>query len=142
MTQATKTTPVLGTYYCPGSQHHPWIDRACIARDICLVLYQDKINAAGFPAAVTSLNKAAKMLGEGAFKNTPVLCVVDAIGAGETIKQDGLNFPYLLIKSGVILGILDYTVQFSPAIQFLKNRHLQYCRRIMFSWHLRANGLH
>jgi hypothetical protein len=110
----------------PTSPSHPLIDRAAVARhckrrhETCPVLYQDKINADGMPAAVQALNAAAT-----AFKGqyTQILCVASVTGASElTRAQDKFRFPYLLVRDGEVAKY--YTPTFAPAIRFVRARHV------------------
>ena len=120
----TKTKPEQGKYYFPGNPSHTCIDRAVVAYnkdscETCLVLYQDKINAAGFPEAVKSLNKAAQLFAK---DYTQILCVACVIGASDkTRKQNDFAFPYLLVRAQEVEAF--FTPTFAPAIQFLRKRH-------------------
>lgn len=116
----------FGNYCYPDLKTHPCVDRACLARSslepggMCLVLYQDKINA-DVPGAVNGLNKAADALKKTTYKNIPILCVVDTVGAKQPTSQDGLKYPYVLITSRNIEDY--YTPQFAPAICLLRDLH-------------------
>jgi hypothetical protein len=101
------------------------IDRAFIAvhpasGKRCLVLIQDTINAAGFGGAVAALNKAANLLKEEGMR---VLCIANVIGASsKTRSQSNFTFPYILVRDSEIDKF--YSVNFAPAIRFLRKRHV------------------
>lgn len=116
-------TPVVGTYYHPGLKNHPWIDRFFIATGTeerqCLVLYQDKINARGFPNAVSDLNRAADVLKSNL--SMPVLVIANVIGAsGLTRARNEFSHPYLLVRGNELDEF--YTRSFAPAFKFLLTR--------------------
>ena len=119
----TGLKPVIGAYYHPGLANHPWIDRFFMADTKsgkkCLVLYQDKINAAGFPDAVKDLNLAAKILTEEL--KVHVLCIANVIDASDQTRSL-LNFkyPYLLVRDSELDKF--YTTNFAPAMRFLRTR--------------------
>ena len=115
--------PVVGVYYHPGLANHPWIDRFFMADTKngkkCLVLYQDKINAAGFPNAVEDLNLAAKILTKKL--KVEVLCIANVIDAsGQTRSQSNFEYPYLLVRDSELDEF--YTTNFAPAMRFLRTR--------------------
>lgn len=116
--------PKIGVYYHPGLANHPWIDRFFVAQakdesQKCLVLYQDKINAAGFPNAVKDLNLAARILKQNL--NMPVLCIANVIGASsQTRSQSRFEYPYVLVRDEELDGF--YTTNFSHAMRFLRTR--------------------
>ena len=119
----TGLEPVIGVYYHPGLANHPWIDRFFMADTKsgkkCLVLYQDKINAAGFPNAVEDLNLAAKILTEKL--KVEVLCIANVIDAsGQTRSQSNFEYPYLLVRDSELDEF--YTTNFAPAMRFLRTR--------------------
>ena len=116
-------TPIVGVYYHPGLGNHPWIDRFFVAQTKdekkCLVLYQDKINAAGFPDAVNDLNLAARILTKKLAM--PVLCIANVIGASsQTRSQSRFDYPHLLVRDSELDAF--YTPNFSPAMRFLRTR--------------------
>jgi hypothetical protein len=114
-----------GVYYYPSNDSHPSVDRAFVAvhkddaTKECLVLVQDKINARGFPKAVKDLNLAAAILKTA---SRPVLCIANVVGAGPlTTSQGGFEHPYVLVRDSEVDSF--YSVNFAPAIRFLRSRH-------------------
>jgi hypothetical protein len=115
-----------GAYYYPSNSSHPAVDRAFIAvhkddtTKECLVLVQDKINAEGFPKAVKDLNAAANLLKT---FDRPVLCIANVIGAGNLTKSQAIfKHPYVLVRDIEVDSF--YSVNFAPAIRFLRSRHV------------------
>jgi hypothetical protein len=110
----------FGTYWHPGSDVRPCVDRAFVARHPDgkrrLVLIQDKINAAGFADAVTALNRGEAIAR--ARRSCAVYCKYQ-----HTRKQKDFDFPYILISDNEVAEF--YTVNFAPAIRFLRKRHEQ-----------------
>ena len=117
-------TPPDDRYILPAAPNHPWIDRACVAfgpsGERCLVIYQDKINAASFGNAVRLLNEAATLL-----KNSlgyPVVCVAHVIQApGATEAQVNFTHPYILVRCNEVDQF--YTPTFATPIKYLMHRH-------------------
>jgi hypothetical protein len=115
-----------GAYYYPSNSSHPAVDRAFIAvhkddtTKECLVLVQDKINAEGLPKAVKDFNTAAKLLKT---FDRPVLCIANVIGAGNLTKSQAIfKHPYVLVRDIEVDSF--YSVNFAPAIRFLRSRHV------------------
>ena len=121
----TKHKLELEKYLFPNAEGHPRIDRACLVvhrtnNTLCLVLYQDKINADGMAAAVKGLNAAADELKDG--MKIPVLCVAQVIGASvSTTAQNKFKHPYILIRDDEVSQF--YTPTFAAAIRFVRQRH-------------------
>jgi hypothetical protein len=122
----TSLKPTLTAYCFPDDDGHPAVDRACLAYNkddatqTCLVLYQDKINAAGFAKAVSSLNAAADLAS--ARLKVPVLCVAHVIGASsETSKEDDFRHPYVLVRDHEVTTY--YSPTFAPAVVYVRQRH-------------------
>ena len=114
----------FGKYLLRDVGNHPHIDRACLAvhraNDTqCVVLYQDKINADGMPAAVAGLNAAASTLQKE--MRVPVLCITQAIGVNvDTTSQKSFQHPYILIRDDDVPRF--YTATFAPALRFVRQR--------------------
>ena len=120
-----------GVYYHPNVSNHSMIDRFFLAEGAgengrirnCLVLYQDKVNAAGFTGAVVGMNRAANLVQQNC-DGLSVLCIVNVIGASaRTRKQSEFKFPYALVRDAEVDGF--YSTQFAPAIRFLRERWLK-----------------
>ena len=120
-----------GVYYHPNVSNHAMIDRFFLAEGAgengrirnCLVLYQDKVNAAGFTGAVAGLNRAANLVQQNC-DGLSVLCIVNVIGASErTRRQKEFEFPYVVVRDAEVDGF--YSTQFAPAIRFLRERWLK-----------------
>ena len=115
----------FGKYLFPNAANHPYIDRACLAvhrpdNTLCLVLYQDKINANGMLAAAEGLNEAATALHDE--MKIPVLCVAQVIGAPLHKRfQSDFKHPYILIRDDEVPQF--YTPIFAPALRFVRQRH-------------------
>jgi hypothetical protein len=115
-----------GYYFHPELSNHPLIDRAFVAvhpgGGKCLVVAQDKVNAASYSKAINDLNEAAKLLSENtSIRN--VLIVVNVIGASEeTTSQNRLKFPYILIRGSEVDDF--YSVNFSPMVKYARRRAL------------------
>ena len=115
----------FGKYLLPDAEDHPRFGRGCLAvhcpdNTLCLVLYQDKINADGMPAAIEGLNAAASALREE--MKLPVLCVAQVIGASlHTTSQNDFKHPYILIRDDEVPQF--YTPTFAPALRFVQQRH-------------------
>jgi hypothetical protein len=123
--ERTAFVPTFNVYCLPSNPSHPLIDRACMARtaqgEDCLVIYQDRINAAGFAKAVNQLNEAASALKKEMC--VPVLCIAHVIGAsGDTTAQCAFQHPYILVREPDIVTF--YTPTFAPAIRHLSSRHV------------------
>ena len=121
----TKHKIEFGKYLLPDAEDHPYVGRACLAvhcpdNTLCLVLYQDKINADGMPAAIEGLNAAASALREE--MKIPVLCVAQVIGASlHTTSQNDFKHPYILIRDDEVSQF--HTPTFAPAPRFVQQRH-------------------
>ena len=121
----TKHKLEFGKYFFPNDVNHPYIDRACLAAQPrgnrrCLVLYQDKINANGMPAAVKGLYDAASVLHDE--MKIPVLCVAQVIVASlHTTSQNDFEHPYILIRDDNVPQF--YTPTFAAALRFVRQRH-------------------
>ena len=120
--------PEYGVYYHPGLSNHPWIDRFFLAEtegpdrtmEFCLVLYQDKINSAGFSDSVKHLNFATTLLKEKL--QLPILCIANVIGASDKAKkQEDFEHPYILVRDNQLHQF--YTPNFAPAMRFLRTRY-------------------
>ena len=117
--------PASNRYMLPSVANHPFIDRACVAFDPsgknrCLVIYQDKINAAGFPKAVSDLNAAATCLKK--YLKYDVLCVANVLQAtDETTAQRLFTHPYVLVRGSELRQY--YGPTFATPIEFLVNRY-------------------
>jgi hypothetical protein len=123
--ERTTFVPTSDAYCFPRDPSHPLIDRACMAfteyGEDCLVIYQDRINAAGFAEAVRQLNEAASELRKE--MRIPVLCVAHVIGAsGDTTAQSKFQHPYIMVREPDIATF--YTPTFAPAIRHLRSRHV------------------
>ena len=123
--ERTTFVPTSDAYCFPRDPSHPLIDRACMAfteyGEDCLVIYQDRINAAGFAEAVRQLNEAASELRKE--MRIPVLCVAHVIGAsGDTRAQSKFQHPYIMVREPDIATF--YTPTFAPAIRHLRSRHV------------------
>ena len=121
---ATVVVPTFGMYYHPAVSNHPWLDRLVVGQhskdSFCLVIYQDKVNAADFPDACKKLNKAANVL-SGPHQ---VLLVVNVIGATtNTTAQASLERPYILIREGDEVSSF-YSRNFAEMVRYSRERHL------------------
>ena len=121
---ATAVVPTFGMYYHPAVSNHPWLDRLVVGQhskdSFCLVIYQDKVNAADFPDACKKLNKAANVL-SGPHQ---VLLVVNVIGATtNTTAQASLERPYILIREGDEVSSF-YSRNFAEMVRYSRERHL------------------
>ena len=120
--ERTKHKLEIGKYLFPNAVNHPYIGRACLAvhrvdNTLCLVLYQDKINANGMSAAMKGLNEAASVLHDE--MKIPVLCVAQVIGASlHTTSQNDFEHPYILIRDDEVSQF--YTPTFAPALRFVR----------------------
>ena len=111
-------------HYHPAVSNHPWLDRLVVGQhskdSFCLVIYQDKVNAADFPDACKKLNKAANVL-SGPHQ---VLLVVSVIRATtNTTAQASLERPYILIREGDEVSSF-YSRNFAEMVRYSRERHL------------------
>ena len=94
----TKHKLEFGKYLLPDVGNHPYIDRACLAvhrasNTQCVVLYQDKINTDGMPAAVAGAQGGSIRSSERNEHPCPLRCASDRSDCGHNIAKAVFSTP-------------------------------------------------